>query len=63
MSVVQIKRDDHLLVGCKGGTDLDKAISAATIFCKEFMVKSVVVSHNDMLIQVTSRGALELKGE
>ena len=58
MNLVEVKKTDHLLVHCASGTvDRDAIVIAAT-FCREFSIRSVVIVHNDRLIQVTANGVV-----
>lgn len=56
MNLVKVKKTDHLLVHCTSGAVGCNAISVAAAFCKEFGIRSIVVVHNDRIIQVTADG-------
>ena len=59
MNLVEVKESDHLLVRCQSGTVDHQAISIVTAFCREFGIRSIVIVHNDRLIQVTAHGVVK----
>lgn len=56
MEFVNLNYNDIPVVQSLNGTNIQKAIDAAKNFCLVFEVKSVVIRHNDRLIQVDHRG-------
>ena len=56
MGIVIIDQHQHIVVDCNYCEDIGNAVEVSQAFCKAMAIGSVVIHHNNLIIQVTARG-------